>query len=111
MISRNAGKKAMEASTMLNRVSTLVNIGYVEELDNDLRTDEVRGKPSSFTDSRSGYANSERGVKPNPRSGYTNSETWVKPNLRSSFTDLRNIIQEEYINEEDGILNRKEESI
>ena len=53
MISRNAGNIAMGASTMLNRVvSTLVNIGYGEELDND---------------SRSGFANSETWVKPNPR--------------------------------------------
>ena len=52
MISRNAGNLAMGASTMLNRVSTLVNIGYGEELDND---------------SRSGFANSETWVKPNPR--------------------------------------------
>ena len=54
MISRNAGGIAMGASTMLSRVSTLVNYGYGEELDND----------------------------------------------------PRNTIQE-YINEEDGILNRK----
>ena len=84
-ISRNAEKIAMGATTMLNRVGTLVNIGYGEELDNDLR---------------SGYTNSETWVKPNPRSGYTNSETWVKPNPR-------NTIQEVYINEEDGILNRR----
>ena len=62
MISRNAGNIAIGASTTLNRVSTLVNYGYGEELDND---------------------------------------------LRSSFANPRNIIQEEYINEEDGILNRK----
>ena len=62
MISRNSGGIAMGASTMLNRVSTLVNIGYREELDND---------------------------------------------LRSSFADPRNTKQEEYINEEDGILNRR----
>ena len=76
MISRNAGNIAMGASTMLNRVSTLVNVGYGEEL----------------------Y-----------------SETWAKPNLRSSlvnheqssFTDLRNLVQEEYIDEEIGTLNRK----
>ena len=78
IISRNAGNVAMGASTMLSRVNTLVNVGYGEELDNDLRTDEVRGKPSSFAD----------------------SETWAKPNLR-------NAIQEEYINDEDGTLNRK----
>ena len=60
----------MGASTMLSTVNTLVNVGYGEELDKDLR--------SSFAD----------------------SETWAKPNLR-------NTIQEEYINEEMGILNRK----
>ena len=49
--SRNAGSVAMGASTMLSRVNTLVNVGYGEELDNDLRRDEVRGKPSSFADS------------------------------------------------------------
>ena len=70
---------------MLSRVKTLVNVGYGEELDIDLQTDEVRGKSNSFAD----------------------SETWAKPNLRSSFTDLRNTIQEEYINDEDGNLNRK----
>ena len=70
MISRNAGNIAMGASTMLNRVSTLVNIGFGEEWDNE------------------------------SRSGFANSETWVKPNPR-------NTIQEEYINEEDGILNRR----
>ena len=55
MISRNAGGIAMGASTMLSRVSTLVNYGYGEDLDND----------------------------------------------------PRNTIQEVYINEEYGILNRK----
>ena len=77
IISRNAVSVAMGASTMLSRVNTLVNVGYGEELYNDLRTDEVRGKPSSFVD----------------------SETWEKPNLR-------NTILEEYINEEMGFLNR-----
>ena len=52
MISRNAGNTARGASTILNRVSTLVNIGYGEELEND---------------SQSGFANSETWVKPNPR--------------------------------------------
>ena len=75
MTSRNAGNIAIGASTMLNRVKILVNVGYGEELDNDLR--------SSFANSRSGFAN---------------SETWVKPNPR-------NTIQEEYINDREG--NRK----
>ena len=43
-ISRNAGSVAMRASTILSRVNTLVNVGYREELDNDLR--------SSFANSR-----------------------------------------------------------
>ena len=55
MIARNAVGIAMGPSTMLSRVSTLVNVGYGEELDND----------------------------------------------------PRNTVQEEYINEEDGNLNRK----
>ena len=91
----------MGASTMLSRVNTLVNVGYGEELDNDLQTDSVCGYP---TDEVLG--------KP---SGYTNGETWAKPNLqsslvnheKSSFTDLQNKKQEEYIDEETGILNRK----
>ena len=58
MISRKAGNIAMGASTMLHRVSTLVNIGYGEELDNDLR--------SSFTDPR----NTKQGE-------YINEEDWV----------------------------------
>ena len=62
IISRNAGSVAMGASTMLSRVNTLVNVGYGEELDND---------------------------------------------LQCSFGNSRNTIQEENINEEMGILNRK----
>ena len=73
----------------------------MEKLDSDLRTDEVRGKPSSLEN--------------HEQSSFTNGETWAKPNLRSSFANLRNTIQEEYINqcscdfvnEEMGILNRK----
>ena len=38
IISRNAGSVAMGASTMLSRVNTLVNVGYGEELYNDLRS-------------------------------------------------------------------------
>ena len=37
IISRNAGSVAMGASTMLSRVNTLVNVGYGEEFDKDLR--------------------------------------------------------------------------
>ena len=46
------------------------NVGYGEELDNDLR------------------------------SSFANSETWIKPNPR-------NTKKEEYINDEDGTLNRR----
>ena len=48
IISRNAGSVAMGASTILSRVKTLVNVGYGEELDNDLRTDEFHGRQSSL---------------------------------------------------------------
>ena len=47
MISRNAGNMAMGASTMLNRVSTLVNIGYGEGLDNDSRSGFANSKAQS----------------------------------------------------------------
>ena len=92
IISRNAGSVAMGASTMLSRVKTLVNVGYGEELDNDLRFCK--------TTSLSCFADSETWAKPNLGSSFANSETWAKPNLR-------NTIQEEYKNEEMGILNRK----
>ena len=65
MISRNAWSVAMGASTMLSRVNTLVNVGYGEELDNDLRTDSVCGYPTDE-------------VRGKP-SGYTNGETWQSP--------------------------------
>ena len=109
IISRNAGSVAMGASTMLSRVNTLVNVGYGEQLDNDLRTDsvcgyptdEVRGKPSGYTDG-------ETWAKPNLRSSLVNHEqSSLENHEQSSFTDLRNAIQEEYINDEDGTLNRK----
>ena len=67
----------MGASTMLSRVYTLVNVGYGEGLDNDLRI-----------------------CKTTSLSSFADSETWAKPNLR-------NAIQEEYINDEDGTLSRK----
>ena len=93
IISRNAGSVAIGASTMLSRVNTLVNVGYGEELDNDLRTDSVYGYPTDE-------------VRGQP-SGYTNGEKWAKPNLgsslenheQSSFTNLRNTIQVENINQ------------
>ena len=77
IISRNAGSVAMGASKMLSRVNTLVNVGCGEELDNDLRN-----------------------CKTTSLSSFADSETWAKPNLR-------NAIQKEYINIEDGTSNRK----
>ena len=65
VISRNAGSVAMGAGTMLSRVKTFVNVGYGEELDNDLRICK--------TTSLSSLVNSEQ----------------------SSFTDLQNTISEE----------------
>ena len=92
--SRNAGSVAMGASTMLSRENTLVNVGYGEELSNDLR---------------SSLENHEQSLlEKHEQSSLENHE-------QSSFTNLRKAIQEEYINqcscsfvnEEMGILNRK----
>ena len=85
-ISRNAGSVAMGASTMLSRVNTLVNVGYAEELDNDLRSSLVNHEQSS--------------LKNHEQSSLDNHE-------QSSFINLRNAIQEEYIKDEVGTLNRK----
>ena len=51
IISRNAGSVAMGANTMLSRVNTLVNVGFGEELDNDLRICKTTSL-SSFANSR-----------------------------------------------------------
>ena len=85
IISRNAGSVAMGASTMLSRVNTLVNVGYGEELDNDLRSSLVNHEQSSFTDLRTDEVRGKQ-------SSLENHE-------QSSFTDLRKAIQEEYINQ------------
>ena len=108
-IIKTVGAVAMSASNMLNRANTLVNVGYGEDL------------PSRYPDPRSGYTDGETWTKSYLQSDYTDGETWAKPYLRSSFTDLKNSLvngarklvtpleklQEEYINEEMGILNRK----
>ena len=83
----------MGASTMLSRVNTLVNVGYGEELDNDLRTDSVCGYPTDE-------------VRGKPSSLVNHEQSSLENHEQSSFTDLRNAIQE-YINDEDGTLNRK----
>ena len=120
----------MSASNMLNRANTLVNVGYGDDLPSrypftqsdytDLRS-SFANTQSNYTDTQSSFANTQ--------SDYTDSETWTKSYLRSglvnheqsSFTDLKNNLvngarklvkhleklQEEYINEEMGILIRK----
>ena len=83
MISRNVGNIAMGASTVLNRVSTLVNVGYGEDLricnSTPLSSWGTKTK-SPFTD----LGNNDQG------NDYTNSETWVKPNPQSDYTNIRN---------------------
>ena len=102
IISRNAGSVAMGASTMLSRVNTLVNVGYGEKLDNDLRTDSVCSYPTDDVRGKQSLLENHK------QSSLENHE-------QSSFTDLRKAIQEEHINqcscdfvnEEVRILNRK----
>ena len=94
ILSRNAGSVAMGASTRLSRVNTLVNVGYGEELDNDLRSSLVNQEQSSLE---------------------IHEQSSLESHEQSSFTDLRKATQEEYINqcscnyvnEEMGTLNRK----
>ena len=114
-IIKTVGAVAMSASNMLNRANTLVNVGYGEDL------------PSSFPDMGNDYTDL-RSCFANTQSDYTDGETWTKSYLQSeytdlgtSYTDLKNSLvngarklvtplakrQEEYINEEMGILNRK----
>ena len=85
----------MSASNMLNRANTLVNVGYAE----DLGADTACGEPSMSTDDlRSGYTNSQ--------SDYTDLRNSFVNAIRKLVTPIEKI-QEEYINEEMGILNRK----
>ena len=129
-IIKTVGAVAMSASNMLNRANTLIKVGYGDDLPSrysftqsdytDLRS-SFANTQSNYTDTQSSFANTQ--------SDYTDSETWTKSYLRSglvnheqsSFTDLKNNLvngarklvttleklQEEYINEEMGILNRK----
>ena len=99
----------MGASTMLSRVNTLVNVGYGEELDNDLRSSLVNHEQSSLEN------HEQNSLENHEQCSFTKSEKREKPNLRSSFANLRKALQEEFINqcscdfvnEEMGILNRK----
>ena len=84
------GAVAMGASNMLNRANALVNVGYGEELDNDSR--------SSFANIQSDYT--DLGID------YTDLKYSLVNGARKLVTPLEKL-QEEYINEEMGILNRK----
>ena len=100
------GAVAMDAINMCNRANTLVNVGYGEDLASRLGND--------FTDR-------ETWTKPYLQSDYTDGETGTRSYLGTSYTDLKNSLvngarklvtpleslQEEYINEEMGVLNRK----
>ena len=117
IISRNVGSVAMGANTMLSRVNTLVNVGYGEQLDNDLRSSLVNHEQSSFTDLRTDESRGKQSLLENhEESSLENHEqSSLENHEQSSFTNLRKAIQEEYINqcscdfvnEEMGVLNRK----
>ena len=114
-IIKTVGAVAMNASNMLNKANTLVNVGYGEDLPS-----RFPGMGHDYTDLRSSFANMQI--------DYTDSETWTKSYLQSNYTDTQidytdlkislvngacklvtplERLQEEYINEEMGILNRK----
>ena len=95
-ISRNAGTVAMGASTMLNRVNTLVNVGYGEELEVKTRTKSDSSICEAVSMIQEEYK--DRG------SSYTDSETLSKTYQGSSYTDQCNC---DFVNEEVGNLNRK----
>ena len=108
---------------MLNRANTLVNVGHGEDLPS--RSPFTQ---SDYTDIQSNYTDTQHSIA-NTQSDYPDSETWAKSYLRSSlvnheqssFTDRKNSLvngarkfvipleklQEEYINEEMRIWNRK----
>ena len=89
-IIKTVGAVAMSTSNMLNRANTLVNLGYVEELDNDPR---IR-----FANTQSDYTDLGN--------DYTDLKNSLVNETRKLVTTLEKL-QEEYINEEMGILNRK----
>ena len=80
----------MSASNMLNRANTLVNVGYGEKLDNDPR--------SSFANTQSDYTDLGN--------DYTDRKNSLVNGARKLVTPFEKL-QEEYINEEMGIWNRK----
>ena len=82
MTVKNAGLVAMDASSMLSRASTLGNYGYGEDLQSML---ENQGQSPLHHDQGTCFAD----------------------DLQSSFANTIEKIQEEYIDEEKGNLNRK----
>ena len=82
MTVKNAGLVAMGASGMLSRASTLVNYGYGEDLQSML---ENQGQSPLHHDQGTCFAD----------------------DLQSSFANTIERLQEEYIDEEMGTLNRK----
>ena len=109
------GAVAMSASIMLNRENTLVNVEYGKDL------------PSRYPDPRSGYTEGESWTKSYLQSDYTDLRSSFAntqsdyTDLGTSYTDRKNSLvngarklvtpleklQEEFINEEMGVLNRK----
>ena len=138
-ILKTAGLVAMGASNMMNRANTLVNVGYGEDMlsswgtkTEGSSTDLGKDLQTGYTNLRSSYTDSETWAKPNLRSSFANPQgdyTVLKNSLanvaRKLGTPLEKIpeqtrsvvnqavtsIQEEDINEEMGILNRKGEGI
>ena len=89
---RNAGHVATEASTMLNRTSTLLNYGFGRNQDQDQDLEHERK-----------YTDGETWSQTHQRSCYTDSETWSKTHQRSCYTDQRSSYTHKYT----GISNKE----
>ena len=93
-IIKNVGAIAMGPSNIMKKANTLVNVGYGE----DLGAETACGEPSMSTDDLlSDYTNSQ--------SDHTDLRNSFVNAIRKLVTPIKKI-QEEYINEEMGILNR-----
>ena len=103
-IPRNAGTVAMGASTMLSRVNTLVNVGYGEELEGETRTDEVRGKPSSYTDQcNCDFVNEEMGIL-NRKGGEFLNKLYIN---NEEFEEIINFVKDKKELDLDLILDKR----
>ena len=89
----------MGASNMLNRANTLVNVGYGEDLPSrfPFTQSDYNDTQSNYTDTQSSFANTQ--------SDYTDLKNSLVNGARKLVTPLEKL-QEEYINEEMGILTR-----